>query len=512
MNFLRNDIQARIVCAISAMVVALTLAMTTTFWVQLRNRLIEREIAAAEQIVQPFLDSVAIELRQARSVTPGLLRIVAQSKGQTVLRGVAERRPDLSVAFFDMAGNALYQVGDPAALAKQRPAAGGVPASLYGIKDGDWVVSAIPFRLNAQPIGAMVVIAPAAPLGESERQLYIAAAALFFIFICIGLVGAVLIGRSITRPIIRLTRRIEKEDDAADADAWFATSANRDQIWRLAKKFGELQAAERAAMLSLEDQKQRAQRADDAKTAFVRTMSHDLRTPLNSIMGYSDAIRSAIFGEIQPTKYRDYVENIYRSGDHLLGLVNDILDVTHVESGEIRKTDRALDMPEIFADAVARCAPAAASGAAQRRIDAVVAPDAPVLVADRKLIAQMIDNLLINAIKYSPPDRVIRMGWTADGDGGALRVSDDGIGIPADQIDAVLQPFVQADNAAAYDGLTARAQEGKGLGLYIVSKLAAAYGAQIAIESAVGVGTTISVWFPRTVLASAAAPLAATAS
>lgn len=230
-----------------------------------------------------------------------------------------------------------------------------------------------------------------------------------------------------------------------------------------------------------------AEEANRAKSAFLAGMSHELRTPLNAIIGFSDLIRQGVFGPVQPEKYRSYAEDIYNSGQHLLNLINDVLDLSKVEAGKRELTDSDIGIAALAQDAALFVRLQADDAGVTISFD--VDPTL-VLRADERAIRQILINFLSNAIKYSPEGETITVFAHRDKDGVNLGVGDHGMGMDEDGIQKALQPYGQADpNAPA-------AAHGTGLGLPIAKALIEAHNAQFHIRSAAGTGTTVWGSFP----------------
>jgi PAS domain S-box-containing protein len=248
-----------------------------------------------------------------------------------------------------------------------------------------------------------------------------------------------------------------------------------------------------------EKQKELRERADEAnraKSEFLANMSHDLRTPLNAILGYAEIIQQQIFGPVGTDRYAEYIDYIHKCGLHLSGLINDILDLSRIESGEYQINEEWIDVREEIAEACQRCnRPMDAAEESQVTIE--VGPAFPYLYGDKRSIAQIIDNLLTNAIKYAGLDAGITIGWSVGQDGwGELSVSDTGVGIPPDQLEKLTEPFYQGGDDHGRPHTVRRVNEGYGLGLSIVSNLVDMHGARFVIESEIGVGSSFRVRFP----------------
>ncbi len=243
--------------------------------------------------------------------------------------------------------------------------------------------------------------------------------------------------------------------------------------------------AERALSVA----KQRAEGANKLKSQFLASMSHELRTPLNSILGFSELIGMEMHGALGHASYKGYVANIANAGNHLLELINDLLDLSKIEAGELELYEEPLDVSELIASVVEVLKPKLASGGLSLSVTAEAL--SVKLMADERKIKQILFNLLSNAIKFTPSGGRVEIGSRIAGGALVVFVTDSGIGIPEDQIPRALSAFGQVDN-----GHTRRPQEGTGLGLTLSKRIAELHGGRLEIESVVGKGTTVSVSFP----------------
>ena len=219
-------------------------------------------------------------------------------------------------------------------------------------------------------------------------------------------------------------------------------------------------------------------------------MSHELRTPLNAIIGFSDMIENETCGPVGSIKYREYAADINQSGQHLLDIINDILDLSKIESGQARITDEIIVVEDL-----ARSVLVLLDGMAQRHAIEIVADLSrrlPKLRADRRIAKQILLNLLSNGVKFSPAgSRVTLRAWRDATGELALQVADEGIGIAREDIPKAMAKFVQVDGALN------RKYEGTGLGLPLVESLVELHGGRLKLESRLGVGTTVTVYFPQ---------------
>ena len=218
-------------------------------------------------------------------------------------------------------------------------------------------------------------------------------------------------------------------------------------------------------------------------------MSHDLRTPLNSIIGFSDVLRAEYFGPLSDPRYKEYANNIHDSGSLLLSLINDILDLSRVEAGKYELAEKPVNISSMTQISFRQLAQLAK--ASNQILSADVPPDTPAMRGDERALIQILNNLLSNAIKFTPHAGKIDVAVTVDEGGGiVIAVRDTGTGISKNDIARVLKPFEQAH-------ITSTApQNGTGLGLYLCANLMNLFGGSMAIESELDKGTTVTIRFP----------------
>ncbi|WP_231081575.1 ATP-binding protein [Jiella flava] len=234
-------------------------------------------------------------------------------------------------------------------------------------------------------------------------------------------------------------------------------------------------------------EKDRAERASRAKTAFLANMSHELRTPLNAILGFSDIIRQRTFGSISD-KYGEYVDDIFMSGNHLLRMIDDILQMATIESGRLELCCEAID----FGDIVRRSEALIEPLARKKNVDLFIeAPKQLSLLSDRRASSQVVLNLLSNAVKFTPEGGEVRLRLRQIGDTACLTIADNGPGIPREALASLGLPFVEVESE-----LLRSKSRGTGLGIAIARALVRLHGGQMRITSRVGHGTVVSLRLP----------------
>ena len=246
--------------------------------------------------------------------------------------------------------------------------------------------------------------------------------------------------------------------------------------------------------------KEEADSASRSKSQFLATMSHELRNPLNAIIGFAELIQSEVMGPIGNPQYKSYINDINESGSHLLQLISDILDLTKAEAGMLELHEDLVDLAAAV-KAVARVSRAPIEKA-ELTIDIDLPPDLPPLRADERKTRQVFFNLIGNAVKFTPAGGNIRIFGRFDHAGVRVTVADSGIGIAPDDLERVLEPFVQVDSSLS------RSHQGTGLGLPAVKSIMELHGGAVELRSRLGAGTEVTVVFPpdRVVTTPLAAP------
>ena len=247
----------------------------------------------------------------------------------------------------------------------------------------------------------------------------------------------------------------------------------------------------RATEVKLRRAKDDAERADRAKSAFLANTSHELRAPLNAIIGFAEVIRSETFGPVNNPRYLEYLKDIYDSGRHLLRIINDILDLSKIEAGKATlDREEKVQLAAVIEAPVRMIQPQADADSIRIVLD--LEPGLPLVVGSERMLQQVFINLLSNAVKFTPSHGVVTVHAHRTADGGVVVViTDSGIGMTDADIDLAMTVFGQVDNDLA------RRYSGTGLGLPLAKAIVELHRGTIEIESYPGRGTTVTVALPR---------------
>ncbi|KAB2684680.1 MULTISPECIES: cell-division control histidine kinase PdhS [Brucella/Ochrobactrum group] len=249
----------------------------------------------------------------------------------------------------------------------------------------------------------------------------------------------------------------------------------------------------------LTNARKEAERASSQKTEFLARISHEIRTPLNAIIGFSELMADEKFGPIGNDRYRDYLRDINRSGNHVLALVNDLLDISKIEAGALDMQFEAVSLNDAIAEAIALMQPQA--NRERVIIRSSFQSNLPDIVADARSIKQVALNLLSNAVRFTAPGGqvIVSTSYELNGDV-VMRVRDTGIGMTKSEVEQALKPFRQVNALERRKAESARdwRSEGTGLGLPLTKAMVEANRAQFAIDSTPGHGTVVEIAFPPT--------------
>ncbi len=334
-------------------------------------------------------------------------------------------------------------------------------------------------------------------LSVQQRRDHINAIAWQSIFVAvlvsllISIINVALLNRAVSGPITRLTEIMgrlaggETQVEIPDLD-------RSDEIGDMTKTivvFKENAIKRQEAEQSLKLAVRKAEIANRAKSELLANMSHELRTPLNAIIGFSKIMFDGTFGPVGNTKYQEYLSDINSSGQHLLELINDILNVSAIEEGKLELHEENVDLVRLIEASIRIVKPRADSGGLT--ISNIVDKQIPELYVDQRRVLQVLLNLLSNAVKFNQDGGTILVDAKIDKNGSlAVVISDNGIGMTEQEIEIAMTNFGQVD------GGLARKKEGSGLGLPLSKGLMELHGGTLRIESEKGRGTTVSATFP----------------
>ncbi|MFC7290863.1 PAS domain-containing sensor histidine kinase [Hirschia litorea] len=260
------------------------------------------------------------------------------------------------------------------------------------------------------------------------------------------------------------------------------------KLRRLVLELDRMQGQSEEHARKYSEQKNKAERASQAKSVFLANMSHELRTPLNAINGFSEMLIKEIFGPLGDERYKGYAEDILSSGQHLLDMINDILDMAKIEAGKMSISTREIDPVDAVDSAIRMIRRRAEDKDISIKLD--VSDDIPDIEGDHRAIKQMVLNLVSNAIKFTDAGGAIKVSITKENAFVRVSVADNGIGIPKKDLPRLAQPFEQSSADES------RNSKGSGLGLSLTKSFAEMHGGKLILESELGVGTTVSFLLP----------------
>jgi len=306
-----------------------------------------------------------------------------------------------------------------------------------------------------------------------------------------GLVGGIL-----ALSLNMIVRRFERSLSLADRERDEAYAQLETRVEERTRDLSREAARREQTEIDLRAAMDQADFANRSKSEFLANMSHELRTPLNAIIGFAQVLRDEMFGALGNTRYRDYAADINDSGQHLLDLINDILDLSKVESGKVELYEDDIEVAALLRSALNMVQERAASGGVA--LETKVPDGLPALYADERKLKQILVNLLSNAVKFTKPGGVVTLRTWCDVHSGYLfQIQDTGIGMAQEDVPKALSPFGQVDSALN------RQYQGTGLGLPLSKTLAELHGGILDLQSEPGVGTTVTLRLPAARLRSA---------
>jgi signal transduction histidine kinase len=387
--------------------------------------------------------------------------------------------PDISLVLQKRNVRDLEQV--QAALA----GAAGVPAAQPNLVGQKVFAASAPIA----DLGWAVVVER--PASEAYAPLYastLRTSVLLLVGLGMAILASVLIGHRVVRPLETL-RQGAARLGTGDLDHRLEIKTG-DEFQALAEEFNRMAARLQESYANLEqkveERTHELEIASTHKSQFLANMSHELRTPLNAILGYTELIADHIYGEV-PEKIRDVLERVQQSGRHLLSLINDVLDLSKMEAGQLTLALNDYSMKDVVYSVLT----AVESLVAEKKLalGVMVPPDLPLAKGDERRIAQVLLNLVGNAIKFTEEGEVRVQATTADGMF-VVSVSDTGPGISEADQQKIFEEFQQADTSST------RKKGGTGLGLAIVKRIIEMHGGRVWVESSLGQGSTFSFTLP----------------
>ena len=319
---------------------------------------------------------------------------------------------------------------------------------------------------------------------KAERELYTALALMVFFF-GMGALTTWYVFKRVVWPINKITESMDLVVDG-NYSSTIPFKDRADEIGLLARALSIFRdnAIEKQQLYFA---KLGAETANQAKSEFLANMSHELRTPLNAIIGFSEVIKRGMFGPLSE-RYRSYGGDIFDSGNHLLKLINEILDLSKLEAGHFDLHEEDVDIAAVIG--VSKRLVEAQAEKAKVRVTEAIDDDLPLIRADDRRMRQILINILSNAVKFTPEGGIIRVESSVRDAGLVISVSDTGIGMSPEEIPKALEPFGQIDSTIS------RKYEGTGLGLPLAKHLVELHGGTLIVESALGVGTTVTIVLP----------------
>ena len=357
--------------------------------------------------------------------------------------------------------------------------------------DGHDILASVSFLDN--PNWAVVVEQPREVLLRPVVSTLWRTAGLLVLALLLSLIVSWILARYFTSPILGLRNAVKRfaENDLSSR----FTSNTKDEVADLANEFNKMADQLQSYTTSLEqkvsEKTAQLELANRHKSEFLANMSHELRTPLNAVIGFSDVLNEQYFGELN-AKQQEYVKDINESGQHLLSLINDILDLSKIEAGHMDLDLTAFSVPMAIENAIVLVRERALRHQLQLRAD--IAPEVAEIVADQRKFKQILINLLTNAVKFSYPNGWVEVVVRRDTNGIMVTVKDSGMGVAAEDHAAIFEEFRQLKSSGSAK------LEGTGLGLSLAKSLVELHGGRIWVESELGKGAAFTFLLPDGVM------------
>ena len=483
-----RSLRFKLVTSVIVLVALIVFSFTAVSYLRLEADFKEGLESSAETITEPFHRYISRELPADADDVDIYLRVSIQARGTAILGELPERHRNLENVMFALPGNVIFSTY-PAAMALPAPLMPlleEISGTTQLIEFGDHAVVSVPFTYEGRVLGATFLLFSRDAVRHRQEQLLQTASLILGVFLLIGIGGALYVGQRIAQPIHEFALAIANNSQV-DPEDWRSKGS---ELEVLARHYRTLRDDLALSFTELKSEMDKVERANAAKTAFLNNISHELRTPLNAIIGMSDVMRGETFGPIGVEKYRTYLEDINHSGSYLLELINDLLDVTTIEAGNLEIHDCCINLAACIDSSVSMVLPAAKEKCLT--VSSRVTPRELLLVADLRRVRQILINLLSNAVKFAEPDSEITVTAQFNRDELCIAVHNTGRGIAPEDRENVFEPFNRGGDPLV------RNSDGTGLGLSIVRLLMEQFGGRASLESELGQGTTVLVWFPRT--------------
>ena len=481
-GILRRSIRAKFLAVNVSLTLLALLALFAAF-----------EYAAYERAMEHLHTKLERVAEERATLVAQALWSMDEDRLALILATAAEDPDIMGMAVIDQMGQVAAAVGDPDAATPALRTQASIP---YPYAETN----------QLQEIGVLRVGVSDARLVAHTRDRLTLAALLAVLVLAAAVVSAALAHRrTIEAPLAHLLRSIERSRSegsyhpvnwhSEDEIGVVAAAFNRMQAQRqqdeaaLRQAHEELEHRVAARTAELAQARDEAQAANNAKSVFLANMSHELRTPLNSIIGFAEIMENQLLGPVGAPRYLDYAGEIRNGGQHLLSLINDLLDLSKAEAKRLTLDESEFDLREVIAQTLRMMHPRAeASGICLENTlgERMCLP----ICADQRKVRQVMLNLLSNAVKFTPSGGRVAVEVDDTGDDLVVAVIDTGPGIPPEDIDKVFEPFQQADASLG------RHQEGTGLGLPLAKAMIERHGGGLEMRSTLGAGTRVTMCLP----------------
>ncbi len=345
-----------------------------------------------------------------------------------------------------------------------------------------------PVRFDDETIGAIHIRSSLSQIYATIETYLIAVMLIISIAIVLAWVLAARLQKQVTSPIHELLETMQSVSRNRNYSLR-AKKRGHDELGALVDGFNHMLAETEAHKTELNAARQEAESANRMKSEFLAHMSHELRTPLNAILGFSDFMMSEPLGPLGHENYREFTKGIQVGGKHLLDVINNILDLSKIESGTAKLSEEIIDVEQVIDECVQLLSERAANADIDLRVETM--SGLPHLYGDEHLLKRGLLNLLSNSIKFTPAGgNIVVQAGAQPGQDFFLAVTDTGIGIAPEQMSHVLTPFGQAENVFR------RSHDGTGLGLPLVKSFAEMHGGRLDLQSSLGDGTHVTIRLP----------------